>query len=63
MSEKLSYSIKETSEQTGLSKDTIRYYEKIGLLPRAERKTNRHRLYRPQDVHTMKLITRLSFKN
>ncbi|OMF16953.1 MerR family transcriptional regulator [Paenibacillus amylolyticus] len=51
------FSIKETSEQAGLSEDTIRYYEKIGLLPRAERKTNRHRVYRPEDIHTMKLIT------
>jgi DNA-binding transcriptional MerR regulator len=51
------FSIKETSEQTGLSEDTIRYYEKIGLLPRAERKTNRHRVFHPEDVETMKLIT------
>lgn len=51
------FSIKETSEQAGLSEDTIRYYEKIGLLPRAERKANRHRVYRPEDIQTMKLIT------
>jgi len=51
------FSIKETSEQAGLSEDTIRYYEKIGLLPRAERKANRHRVYHPEDIHTMKLIT------
>lgn len=51
------FSIKETSEQAGLSEDTIRYYEKIGLLPRAERKANRHRVYRPEDIHTMRLIT------
>ncbi|WP_138752023.1 MerR family transcriptional regulator [Paenibacillus sinopodophylli] len=49
--------IKETSEQAGLSEDTIRYYERIGLLPRAERKENRHRVYRAEDVETMKLIT------
>ncbi|WP_442956215.1 MerR family transcriptional regulator [Paenibacillus sp. USHLN196] len=57
MSENELFSIKETSEQAGLSEDTIRYYEKIGLLPRAERKVNRHRVYRPEDIHTMKLIT------
>ncbi|MGM1021759.1 MAG: MerR family DNA-binding transcriptional regulator [Bacillota bacterium] len=33
MSEERSFSIKEILEQTGLSEDTIRYYEKIGLLP------------------------------
>lgn len=32
------YSIKETAERTGMSEDTIRYYEKIGLLPRAKRR-------------------------
>lgn len=57
MSENELFSIKETSEQAGLSEDTIRYYEKIGLLPRAERKVNRHRVYRLEDIHTMKLIT------
>ncbi|WP_260870927.1 MerR family transcriptional regulator [Paenibacillus xylanexedens] len=57
MSENELFSIKETSEKAGLSEDTIRYYEKIGLLPRAERKVNRHRVYRPEDILTMKLIT------
>ncbi|WP_258166300.1 MerR family transcriptional regulator [Paenibacillus sp. PCH8] len=57
MSDNEVFSIKETSEQAGISEDTIRYYEKIGLLPRAERKANRHRVYRPGDIHTMKLIT------
>lgn len=56
MSESIRMTIKETSEQAGLSEDTIRYYEKIGLLPRAERKENRHRVYQAQDVETMKLI-------
>ncbi|MGC5771167.1 MerR family transcriptional regulator [Paenibacillus pabuli] len=57
MSDHVMFSIKETAEQAGLSEDTIRYYEKIGLLPRAERKPNRHRVYRPEDIQTMKLIT------
>ncbi len=29
--------IKKVSEQTGISADTIRYYERIGLLPRVTR--------------------------
>lgn len=33
MSEQSTFSIHEISERSGLSKDTIRYYEKIGLLP------------------------------
>jgi len=51
------FSIKETSEQTELTEDTIRYYEKIGLLPRAERKANSHRVYSLEDIKTMKLIS------
>ncbi|WP_420808651.1 MerR family DNA-binding transcriptional regulator [Cohnella luojiensis] len=27
----------------------MQYYEKIGLLPRAERKANGHRVYRSED--------------
>lgn len=57
MSKDIAFSIKESSEQSGLSEDTIRYYEKIGLLPRAERKENRHRVYRSDDIDTMKLIS------
>ncbi len=50
------FSIKQTAEQTGISEDTIRYYEKISLLPRVERKENGHRIYRVKDIETLKLI-------
>lgn len=50
------YTIKQTAELTGLPGDTIRYYEKIGLLPKAKRKANTHRIYAESDVQTMKLI-------
>lgn len=50
------YSIKETSELTGIAVDTLRYYEKISLLPRADRKPNSHRIYRDDDIQTLKLI-------
>lgn len=50
------FSIKQTAEQTGISEDTIRYYEKISLLPRVERKVNGHRIYREKDIETLKLI-------
>jgi MerR family copper efflux transcriptional regulator len=56
LSEAIGFSIKEAAEQTGLSEDTIRYYEKISLLPRAERKENRHRVYRSEDIQKIKLI-------
>ncbi len=54
--ETIGYTIKQTSELTGLPEDTIRYYEKIGLLPRAKRRANTHRIYAESDVETMKLI-------
>ncbi|WP_297487675.1 MerR family DNA-binding transcriptional regulator, partial [uncultured Cetobacterium sp.] len=34
------YSIKNVAEKTGLTNYTIRYYEKIGLLPHISRNSN-----------------------
>ncbi|WP_372630333.1 MerR family transcriptional regulator [Cohnella sp.] len=51
------FTIKQTAAQTGISEDTIRYYEKIALLPRANRKDNGHRVYREEDVNTIRLIS------
>lgn len=51
------FTINQTAEQTGISKDTIRYYEKIALLPRADRKDNGHRIYRQEDINTIRLIS------
>lgn len=52
-------SIKQAAELSGLSEDTIRYYEKIGLLPYADRKTNGHRTYSRQQLIGMVFLTRL----
>ncbi|MDF2960980.1 MAG: MerR family transcriptional regulator [Paenibacillus sp.] len=57
MTEITTFTIKEASIETGISVDTIRYYEKIGLLPYAERKPNSHRLYRAEDLEKMRMIT------
>jgi DNA-binding transcriptional MerR regulator len=51
------FTIKQTAEQTEISEDTIRYYEKIALLPRADRKDNGHRVYRQEDINTIRLIS------
>ncbi|RXZ81115.1 MerR family transcriptional regulator [Paenibacillaceae bacterium] len=51
------FTIKQTAEQTGISEDTIRYYEKIALLPRADRKDNGHRVYREEDINTIRLLS------
>ncbi|MDI4649049.1 MerR family transcriptional regulator [Cohnella hashimotonis] len=57
MKTKLVYTIKQTAELTGVSEDTIRYYEKIALLPRAERKDNGHRVYGEEDIRTIRLLS------
>jgi DNA-binding transcriptional MerR regulator len=51
------FTIKQTADTIGISEDTIRYYEKIALLPRAERKDNGHRIYRQEDIDTIRLIS------
>ncbi|MDF2725603.1 MAG: MerR family transcriptional regulator [Paenibacillus sp.] len=51
------FTIKQTADAIGISEDTIRYYEKIALLPRADRKENGHRIYRQEDIHTIRLIS------
>ncbi|MDO4886799.1 stress response transcriptional regulator NmlR [Streptococcus sp.] len=48
--------IKKVSEQTGLSADTIRYYERIGLLPRVRRNKSGIRDFSEQDIATLEFI-------
>lgn len=50
------YSIKHASQKTGLTEDSIRYYEKIGLLQDVKRKENGHRIYHTDDLELMELI-------
>ncbi|MGG6310495.1 MerR family transcriptional regulator [Paenibacillus macerans] len=52
-------SIEQAAHLTGLTKDTIRYYEKIGLLPCADRKQNGHRVYSREQVQSILFLTRL----
>jgi DNA-binding transcriptional MerR regulator len=51
------YTIKQIAERSGMSEDTIRYYEKIALLPRANRRDNGHRVYGEEDIQSLKLIS------
>ncbi|WP_288263883.1 stress response transcriptional regulator NmlR [uncultured Streptococcus sp.] len=48
--------IKKVSEQTGVSADTIRYYERIGLLPRVRRNKSGIRDFSEQDIATLEFI-------
>ncbi|MGN8647669.1 MerR family transcriptional regulator [Gracilibacillus sp. HCP3S3_G5_1] len=53
------FNIKQASEFSGLSEATIRYYEKIGLIPYADRKANGHRMYSEEQIKGMVFLTRL----
>lgn len=48
--------IAEVSEQSGLSPDTLRYYERIGLLPPVNRNENGIRDYSDLDVRRVNFV-------
>ena len=48
--------ILELAKKSGLSKDTIRYYEKIGVLPKPKRSTNGYREYDSSMIINLKLL-------
>ncbi|MED4071992.1 MerR family transcriptional regulator [Priestia endophytica] len=50
------YTMKELVEQCDVSEDTLRYYEKIELLPPVDRKANGHRVYKEVHRETLKMI-------
>lgn len=50
--------IGELSTTTGCNLETIRYYERIGLVPRPKRSGNGYRLYAPSDIERIRFITR-----
>ncbi|MEM8859134.1 MAG: MerR family transcriptional regulator [Chloroflexota bacterium] len=50
------YSIGETSRQTGLSIDTLRYYERIDLLVDIDRNGSGHRSYDEDDLGWLNLL-------
>jgi len=49
--------IGQLSEVTGLSTYTIRYYEKMGLLHKAEKNSSGHRVYNSTDLELMNWVT------
>lgn len=48
--------IGELAKQAGVTVDTIRYYEKIGLLPRPQRRMSGYRVYDAQTVDRLFFI-------
>ena len=61
MDQRISYSIGEAAKAARLSVKTIRYYEEIGLIPKAGRtnggtRTGGHRLYTESDLGRLRFI-------
>lgn len=52
-------SIAEVAERTGLSKDTLRYYEKAGLIESVERASGGQRRYAVSDMDWLAFLLRL----
>lgn len=52
-------SIREAARASGLSEDTLRWYERIGLTPHVERASSGHRRFGPRDLQWLAFISRL----
>lgn len=50
--------VSKLAEEAGTSADTVRYYERIGLLPEAERSRSGYRLYDAAAVERLRFIKR-----
>lgn len=48
--------VSKLAEQAGTSADTVRYYERIGLLPETERSASGYRLYGDDAVERLRFI-------
>jgi len=52
----MTYSTKQVVSLTGLSKDTLRYYEQIGILNVVARDKNQYRMYSEDDISWLKMV-------
>ncbi len=57
------YKISDVSKETGLSADTLRYYEKAGLLKNIHRAPSGIRLYSDDDLSSLRFIQRAKTMN
>jgi len=57
------YRIGDISKQLGLTADTLRYYEKIGLLQNINRTASGTRIYNDKDISRLKFIQRAQKMN
>lgn len=50
--------IGEAAEASGVSAKMIRYYEEIGLIPKAQRTASNYRTYGAETVHSLRFVRR-----
>jgi DNA-binding transcriptional MerR regulator len=50
--------IGQLAARCGVTRDTIRFYERAGLLPKPRRTATRHRIYDHQTAHKIRFIRR-----
>ena len=55
----MQWTIQRAAAETGLSADTLRYYEKIGLLPGIARSQSGHRRFSEDDLGWIRFLQRL----
>lgn len=53
------YTISRVAGRTGVSIDTLRYYERIGLIHGVDRLSNTHRRYTESDVEWIRFLLKL----
>jgi len=56
--ERMDLSIKQAARETGLSNDTLRYYERIGLLGPVTRNNGGQRRYKGADIARLRFVKR-----
>jgi len=52
------FQISELSRRSGCNTETIRYYERIGVLPRPPRSASHYRVYGPDDASRLTFVRR-----
>ena len=50
--------IGQLAREAGVPIDTVRYYERNGLLPEPQRQASGYRAYRPEDVQRLRFVRR-----
>ena len=54
------YTVQEAAVQTGLSEHTLRYYERVNLIPRIQREdSSRHRRYTAENLRGIEFLKRM----